>query len=743
MARVMEITTPLGADVLLFHRMRAREELSRLFEYEIDLLSRQGDVNLDAILASNVTVKIELPGQQTRCFNGYVTRFTQIGMHGRYHLYRAIVRPWLWFLTRNANCRIFQNLSAPEIIRKVFDEHPAIALVKSEGLTASYAAREYCVQYRESDFNFVSRLMEDEGIHYHFKHEDGKHTLVLADSGSAHEPYAGCEKLPFIPLDRAARLEQEFIHEWTLEREVQPGKFALDDYDFKKPSSELQVKARQTRKHDLADFEVFDYPGGYETSAAGDHYVRTRMEEAQTQFETARGSTNARGLSVGYLFTLSGQPRNDQNREYLVLAADYELEYTEYEALDNPGAKYQCRFTALSSQQSFRPRQETRKPFVQGPQTALVVGPAGDEIHTDKYGRIKVHFHWDRYGKHDENSSCWVRVSHPWAGKNWGMVAIPRIGQEVVVNFLEGDADRPLVTGSVYNAEQMPPYELPANKTQSGVKTRSSKGGGNANFNEIRFEDKKGEEQLYIHAEKNRDIVVENNETHAVGNDRTKTVSHDETVEVKNNRTETVGVDEKITIGANRTEMVGANEEITIAASRSKTVGANESATVGGSRTHTVGASESVTIGASQSVTVAASRSDTIGASLAQTVGASMTQTVGGSLSITTGGACTINAAGGMTIIAPGGTKVIDFELCQVGGTIKEGYAMKLDFNGVALEANAAKGEATLSSNAVFGLKFEKVGATIGAEDVTQKLIALECLSHATGIEMSTLKVLM
>ena len=274
---------------------------------------------------------------------------------------------------------------------------------------------------------------------------------------------------------------------------------------------------------------MFDYPGGYTKTGDGEQLVRTRLEELQSRWERGRGETNARGVAVGALVKLEKHPRADQNREYLVVSANYDLSYTEYEAMETPGATYHCSFTALSSKEPFRPQRTTPVPIVQGPQTAVVVGPKGDEIYTDKYGRVKVQFHWDRYGKSDENSSCWIRVSHPWAGKNWGMVAIPRIGQEVVVDFLEGDPDRPIITGRVYNAEQMPPYDLPANKTQTGIKTRSSKGGSGANFNEIRFEDKKGSEQLYIHAEKNQDIVVENDETHSVGHDRKKTIDHDET----------------------------------------------------------------------------------------------------------------------------------------------------------------------------------------------------------------------
>ncbi len=573
--RAMEITTPLGEDVLLFYRMRAHDELSRLSEYRLELLSARGDIDLDKILGQNVTVKLQLPTDEPRHFNGYVTRFAQVGMHGRYHLYHATVHPWLWFLTRTANCRIFQEMTVPDIVAKIFDSHPHVADVKQE-LTTAYPSWEYCVQYRETDFNFVSRLLEQEGIYYYFRHIDGRHTLVLTDSVSTHSTFAGYESIVFNPQDRAPRQEHERISEWNLQREIQPGRYVIDNFDFKKPSVELQVKHQVSRKHELADYEVYDYPGEYLTVGDGEHYVRSRIEELHTQFETVRAVTNARGVCPGYLFNLTGHTRGDQNTEYLVVATRHSLEYNEYEAMEGAGASFECDFSTMNSRQPFRPLRTTPKPSVQGPQTAIVVGPAGDEIYTDPYGRVKVQFHWDREGRHNENSSCWIRVSHPWAGKTWGMVAIPRIGQEVIVDFLEGDPDAPIITGRVYNAEQMPPYELPANKTQTGVKSRSSKGGSGANFNEIRFEDKMGSEQVYIHAEKNQDNVVENDETTSVGHDRTETVGNNETISIGVDRTEKVGNNETITIGVDRTEKVGSNESITIGANRTEQVGSNE-----------------------------------------------------------------------------------------------------------------------------------------------------------------------
>ena len=636
MPKVMEIATPLGDDVLLFHGMHAREEMSRVSEYQLDLLSTRGDINLDDILGKNVTVKLALPDDTTRYFNGYVTRFSQGGLLGRYYRYTALVRPWLWFLSRTADCRIFQDMTVPDIVKAVFSDHET-ADFKLE-LTGTYRKWTYCVQYRETDLNFVSRLLEHEGIYYYVKHTDGHNTLVLTDSYSGHEACPGAKNIDFISPEKLARPDIEHISSWNFAREVQPGVYVHDDYDLERPSVELRTQKAVTRTYAPSNYEVFDYPGHYLQKADGDQYAGVRIDEFGAQFEVAHAATNVRGLSVGYLFSLQKFPRGDQNREHLVVGGAYDLEFSDYEALpDRGGASYRCSFVAMSSKQQFRPRRVTPKPFVQGPQTAVVVGPAGEEIYTDKYGRVKVQFHWDRLGKKDQNSSCWIRVSHPWAGKAWGAVATPRIGQEVIVDFLEGDPDQPIITGRVYNAEQMPPYDLPANKTQSGVKSRSSLGGSPANFNEIRFEDKKGSEQLFIHAEKNQDIEVENDESHWVGHDRKKTIDHDETTHVKHDRTETVDNNEKITIGVNRTENVGAEETITIGGNRTITVNKSETATVALQRTHSVGINETISVGAAQQVTVGAAQAITVGANQTTQVGGSQSTSVGKDQSNTIG----------------------------------------------------------------------------------------------------------
>ncbi len=538
--RPIQVATPLGEDVLLFYRMQGIEKLGELFKYELELLSENEAIDPYKLLGENVTVGIELADDQWRYFNGYVARFGQYEMMDGFALYRLTLRPWLWFLTRAANCRIFQNSNVPDIVKQVFRDQGFSDI--QEKLSGNYAAREYCVQYRETDFNFVSRLLEEEGIYFYFTHENGKHHLVLADSVSAHDKFPGYEAIPYHAEQGSNdKTRTDHIHEWVYSQSIQPGTHVLTDYDFKKPKAELLVKLAIKMPHTHAGYEVFDYPGGHKEIGVGEGLVRSRMEERRAQFEGFEGQCNARGLGAGHLFTLTGHRNPIRNREYLVVSAAYRLRLDSYIASSSPaseGEMFQCNFTAIDSSVTYRPPRVTPKPLVYGAQTAVVAGPSGEEIWTDQYGRVKVQFHWDRYGKRDKESSCWVRVAQPWAGKNWGMLAIPRIGQEVVVDFLEGDPDQPLITGSVYNNNQMPPYKLPDNAHLSTLKSNSTKGGGG--FNEFRFNDKKGQEQVFIHAEKNQDVRVKNDAYEWVGNERHLIVVKDLLEEVDGNRHGTV-----------------------------------------------------------------------------------------------------------------------------------------------------------------------------------------------------------
>ena len=469
------------------------------------------------------------------------------------------LKPWLWLLSRTSDCRVFQEMTVPDIVKAVFEDHPVARF--QFNLLRPYRTWTYCVQYRESDFNFVARLLEHEGIYWYFTHDESGHKLVLCDSASAHDAAPGCESLPFYGQGGHVPPQLEHVANWSSAQCVTPGKVVITDYDFERPSTSLQTSQARTRSYDLSDGEIFDFPGDYLKTADGSQYAEDRLDEIQSGFELFDAQTNAQGVCAGHLLKLTRHPRDDQNTQYLVTSTTLTLKQAVNES--NQGkSDLHCHFSCIPAAQQFRPERTVSKPLVPGPQTAIVTGPSGEEIFTDKYGRVKVQFHWDRRGQRNEKSSCWVSVAHPWAGANFGGIHIPRIGQEVIVGFLEGDPDRPIIIGRAYNGENMPPWALPANATQSGILTRSSKGGGYANANAIRFEDKKGSEQLWLHAEKNQDVEVENDETHWVGHDRTKTIDHDETTHVKHDRTETVDNNETIAIGAAQTIAISAIQSI-------------------------------------------------------------------------------------------------------------------------------------------------------------------------------------
>ena len=552
--RLAQINSPLGPDKLILAEMGGSEELGRLFDYELQLTSDDPAIDLNQLLGKPMSLSVQQSVGTSRHFHGIVARCSQSVDQGQFASYRVTLRPWLWLLTRTSDCRIFQHLSAPQIIKQVFRD---LGFSDFEDLLSrNYREREYCVQYRETSFDFVSRLMEEECIYYFFRHEQERHVLVLADAYGAHQKAPGYETVPYYPPDGQHR-ERDHINDWHLAQEVQPGSLELNDYDFQRPSARIDVRSAMPRPHQAGDYPLYDYPGAYEQTQDGEHYARTRLESLQSLHERVELRGNARGLGSGHLFSLSNFSRQDQNREYLIVAARY---YVHQERLESGGgsgaAQFESNLSCIDAQQSYRPVSSSLRPIVKGPQTAVVVGPAGEEIWTDQYGRVKVHFHWDRHDQSNENSSCWIRVSQATAGKNWGSIQVPRIGQEVIVSFLEGDPDRPIITGRVYNAEQTVPYDLPGGATQSGMKSRSSKGGSPANFNEIRMEDKKGAEQLYMHAERNMDTVVEQSETLSVGINRTQTVGMLETITIGQDRIRAVRRDDMLLVGASKTDSV-------------------------------------------------------------------------------------------------------------------------------------------------------------------------------------------
>jgi type VI secretion system secreted protein VgrG len=559
--RLLSATTPLGKDVLLLTGFRGREELSRPFRYELEFRSENDAVAAKDIVGKGLTWTVHPSDDQPRHFHGIVSRFTAGARHGQgLRNYRAEVVPWLWLLTRAADCRIFQKMDVKAILKDVFEKFGFKDYAFN--LRGSYAQREYCVQYRETAFRFVSRLMEEEGIFYFFKHEEGKHTLVLADQKSAYK-----ECVEKAVVYDAAGHRFAHIREWEHQYEFRSGKTALGDYNFETPADDLTARSSTiVPLPDAKKFELFDYPGGYGVKADGAERTKVRMEEEETPYDVVRGAGTCCTFTPGGTFTLTDHDcESESGKKYVVTSVEHWAHDVSHTNGDE-ASDYGNSFTCIPDQVTFRPARTTPRPVVQGPQTAVVVGPSGQDVYVDKYGRVKVQFFWDREGKKDENSSCWIRAAENWAGKNWGVVFNPRVGQEVVVDFLEGDPDRPLITGRVYNADQMPPYELPKNQTRSAIKSRSSKGGAD-NFNELRFEDKKGSEQVFLHAEKDMDCRVKNDAREFVGKDRhlivkgnqTECVERDQHSQVKGERREKIAKDLSQEVGGKRQEKVGGN----------------------------------------------------------------------------------------------------------------------------------------------------------------------------------------
>ncbi|AYQ40545.1 Rhs element Vgr protein [Burkholderia aenigmatica] len=672
MNRVFTLDSPHGDD-LKFHTLDGSDELGRLFEFRIEALADSHSLSLKDMLGKPVTVRIEQQDLSTRYLNGIVARASLSGRRAERHYgYELIVRPWLWLATRRSDCRIFQNKTVPEIVQEVLSTY---GFPIENHLAESYVPRDYCVQYNETDAAFVSRLMEFEGIYFWFRHAEDTHTLMLGDAMSSHTVLPGYETIPYIARDRTAIADEEHIDGWLPAQEVSVGRHQTTDYDYTKPRADLSSQKVDPRGHDHDSFASFEWPGGYRDDAPGAHYSRVRLEEQQAEHERASADTDVRGVAPGYLFTLEHCPRADQNREYLIVRCQYRFQENAYAS--DQGAEAVVHQTMMLVQPSslpYRSPRDTPRPRTNGPQTATVVGPPGEEIWTDQYGRVKLQFRWDRYGQSNQDSSCWVRVSSPWAGGGFGGVQIPRVGDEVVVDFLNGDPDEPIVTGRVYNGEKMPPWGLPGSATQSGLLSRSSPGGTTDHANAFRFEDKKGAEQLWMHAERNFDAETEADHTLSVGNNHTHTVGNDETMQVKNNRQRSVGQNETVNIGQNRVAQIGANETDGVVGNRTRTVGQNETvtiaanrdATIGGGHTETVAKGKTETIGEAKTLNVgqmyqttsqdmktlvASAHTEEIGARTS-TIANAHTHTVGGEHTVNVGANHTTNVQHKVTVNA-------------------------------------------------------------------------------------------
>jgi type VI secretion system secreted protein VgrG len=656
--RRIAVQTPLGDDALLLVRFTGSEAISRPFELSLQMLSAMEEIAASDIVGHNVTIRVERPDdEEPRYFNGYVSRFTHAGKNERGHEYHATVVPWLWFLTQTADCRIFQELSAVEIIEMVFAD-----LGFSDyqlRLAEQYPKREYCVQYRESDFDFVSRLLEEEGIFYYFRHENGKHTLVLADRATAYPTLTDAQVQYALPNGSTDMYDQ--IKVWEHGYAFRSGRFANTDYNFKKPRLSLMCRERsRVELPNNSAYEIYDYPGLYHDKNRGENIVRVRMEELEASHETVKGESTYRSFAPGGQFTVARHVVTEEvGKAFAIIAVEHQVSVdgTYITGTAQGDEEYTNRFVAIPADVVYRPPRLTRRPIVEGPQTAVVVGLRGEEIWPDEFGRVKVQFHWDREGQNTERSSCWIRVSQTHAGRGFGGIDLPRIGEEVVVDFLEGDPDRPIITGRVYNDANMPPFALPAQKTRSGMKSNTHKGKGN---NEISMDDTAGAEQLRTHAQFNMDTTVGNNQTLVVGVDRTTDIGNNETLTVGNNSAESIGVNKEVKVGTDMNTQVGAKYVLN--------AGTSITLRTGAAQIH-MNKSGLITI-TGTIITIAGSANASMVAPLTEIIGGIMLTTIGG-INTVQGGVTSVGAASLCSVSSSGKLDAVGGQTNVKGAPIK------------------------------------------------------------------------
>ena len=532
--RMLAVTTPLGDDVLLLTGFQIQEEMSRPFHGHVDMLSTTHDIDPKEIVGKPIGIKVELEPDKPRYFHGIVQTFVAGGMEGSgFRRYTAEIVPWTWFLTLKRDCCIYQNKSAKDILEAIFNDLGYSDFETSE-ISDAPPSREFCVQFRESCFDFISRLMEEEGIFYYFRHEESKHVLVLANAVGA---YKDCEQNEVKITD--GQLEEPHIVSWSHRWEVVPGKVAVSDHNFETSATALLSEANT--KLDLPDidkFEVYEYPGAFSDSGGGDRIAKIRMEEHEAGYSVATGGGSCVSFMLGGKFKIKSFDADEaqKDKSFVITTILHQARDDSYMSGGHRG-EYWNAFTCIPDDVLFRPPRITKRPATEL-QTATVVGPDGEESYTDKYGRVKVKFHWDREEAKDDTSSCYVRLAQIWAGNKWGAFFYPRIGQDVIVTFLDGDPDRPIVIGSVCNDAQMPAYEMPGGASKSGFKTRSTPDGADDAFNELSFDDKKDEEKIFIHACKDFEREVKNNDSLKVGLDGADDGS--QIIEIKKDRTITV-----------------------------------------------------------------------------------------------------------------------------------------------------------------------------------------------------------
>ncbi|PTL85567.1 type VI secretion system Vgr family protein [Vitiosangium sp. GDMCC 1.1324] len=619
-------------EALVVSGFTGREGLSSLFEFQVDFHPLE-DTPLEAesLLGTEALLTVQLPGDKKRHVHGRVRALDALGQQGGRWRYRAWVVPQAWWLTQVKRSRIFQSKTVPQIVKAVLEEGGVKVKLS---LSDSHEAREYCTQYRETDFAFVSRLMEWEGLFYFFEHTEGGHELVVGDKPNVHEPLPGGAKLPLRENDKRAANE-EFVSSLQRVHRLRPGKVHLKDYDFEKPALDVSGKTQDSSNGQDA-LEVYDYPGEYVAPGVGKGAAKVRLEEAVQAARTLEGEGVCPRLTAGYRFEVEDE--GTHSGEYVAVEVVHRGRQPETPGIrESLGNLYRNSFKCMPSNVPFRPRRTTPVPHLNGLQTATVVGPGGEEIHTDEHGRIKVQFHWDREGQRDDKASCWVRVSQTWGGPAWGAVYLPRIGQEVVVRFLEGNPDRPLIAGTVYNGGNPTPYSLPDDKTKSTLKSASSL--GSDGFNEFRIEDAAGEEEIFTHAQKDEDLVTENDkdqlvrgyEDLLVKKDRKRTVEGNQRLRVVLDDASLIEGNQSTRVAGNRTTRTSGSHDESIEGNQAITVAKNETLSVTQTASESVGLARTLTVGGAFLVDVALAKNEAVGGLKSVQVAGSLSEYVIGS----------------------------------------------------------------------------------------------------------------
>lgn len=683
--RFLRIETGLGKDALLLRRMRGSESFSQLFCVELELLSYEENINPADIVGDHVALFIDASSNKPRHLNGFVKSFVYTGLEKRgLYGYKAEIVPWLWFLDKRTNCRVYQNQNVQQIIEAVLGELGFNDYVFS--LSEEHAPMEYCVQYQESDFQFISRLMEQEGIFYFFEHLADKHILHIVDNAAAYQTLED-ETLEHSSGSRG----KQYINAWQHKFQYCSGAFAQTDFNFENPNHSLLTETPTSVKlKNNAALELFDFPGNYRDTQQGQSLTRLRMQQEEMAYENIVAHSNIHQLELGRKFKLRSDENTADNRKQFVITRidHYGFDGSYLDEKDQADAtsstSYSNQFSCIPAAITFRAPCQVKKPRIDGVQTAVVVGKAGDEIYTDKYGRIKLQFHWDRYGSKNEESSCWVRVATPWAGTKWGTLNIPRVGQEVVVTFVNGDPDQPLVIGGVYNSAHMPPVNLPDGKNYAGIKSRSAKG-DSSSFNEMSIDDTKGSEQLKFHAQKDFNTTVGNNLSSAVTGNASYNVDGDSS--------STVGGNATLTIQGNETASVQGNQDASVQGNRSSTIAGNLTENTAGKVEASIGSSESRTVGTKQDLTIGTNQVVNIGANQTLGVGANQETSIGGNQTVNVSGNQNVSAlAQNVSISTDATTSALNINILgqaeiklSVGGS-----SINIDGSGITLAIGAS-----------------------------------------------------